>query len=76
MDETKQTSPMPPAQPVPPPRPSPAGPVVGIILIIIVLIIGALYFWGGQLNRNAPTPNAPTQSIGTLQNASSTGASR
>jgi len=28
-----------------------AGPIVGAIIVIIVLALGALYFWGAQLNQ-------------------------
>jgi flagellar basal body-associated protein FliL len=33
------------------------GPLVGSIIIIIILVVGAIYFWGGKLNKteeNAP----------------------
>ena len=31
---------------------SSSGAIIGIIIIIIILIIGALYLWGGKLNKN------------------------
>lgn len=27
------------------------GPLIGIIIIVVVLVIGGLYFWGSQLNK-------------------------
>lgn len=30
------------------------GPAVGIIIIVIVLVLGALYFWGRNLEEGAP----------------------
>lgn len=36
-----------------PPHRKPIGPMVGTIIIVLLLIIGALYFWGASLNRQA-----------------------
>jgi len=46
------------------------GPVVGIIIIVIVLVIGALYFWGAQLNRQSPedTSTPPLSSSDSIEN--------
>jgi len=33
-----------------------SGPLVGIIIIVFLLSIGALYFWGAQLNGREPQP--------------------
>jgi hypothetical protein len=38
---------------------SSAGPIVGTIIIVILLVLGALYFWGAQLNRNAMKNQLP-----------------
>jgi len=55
---------IPPTQPA---APKSAGPVVGIIIIIVVLVIGALYFWGDQLNKQ--TPQTQEIPIGALDQA-------
>ncbi len=44
---------------LPPGKPAGVGPMVGIVIIMIVLIIGALYFWGQQLNRERPENDLP-----------------
>ena len=31
----------------------PAGPVIGAVIIILILVVGALYFWGAKLNKEA-----------------------
>ena len=54
MDQPNQTPPV--QQPAPAKS---AGPIVGIIIIIVVLIIGALYFYGAQLNHQ-PAPEINT----------------
>ncbi len=28
-----------------------SGPIVGVVVIILVLVVGALYFWGAELNK-------------------------
>lgn len=33
------------------PEKSSAGPVIGAIIVIVILALGALYFWGAQLNQ-------------------------
>jgi tellurite resistance protein TehA-like permease len=33
------------------------GPLVGIFIIVILFVIGALYFWGEQLNRQSAAPS-------------------
>lgn len=33
-----------------------SGPIVGIVIIVFLLSIGALYFWGAQLNGQEPQP--------------------
>ena len=53
----------------------PAGPVIGVVIIILILIVGALYFWGAQLNKEAnQTPddilNAEDQTLNQLQTQS------
>lgn len=48
MDEQNQTPPV--TQPA---KQKSIGPVIGTVIIVIVLIIGALYFWGAKLNRDA-----------------------
>lgn len=30
-----------------------SGPIIGVIVIVIMLILGGLYFWGAQLNRES-----------------------
>lgn len=35
----------------------PVGPIVGIVVIVLLLIVGALYFWGEQLNKQATVPS-------------------
>ena len=51
---------------LPPGHKSGAGPVVGVIIIVIVLILGGLYFWGAQLNREEePLPLIPGDSTST-----------
>lgn len=35
------------------------GPVVGAVIIILVLALGALYFWGAQLNKEKETDTLP-----------------
>lgn len=35
----------------------PVGPLVGIVIIMLLLIVGALYFWGEQLNKQTPEPS-------------------
>ncbi len=37
-------------------RSSGAGPVVGIFIVVALLIVGGLYFWGAQLNRDTQQP--------------------
>ena len=32
------------------------GPTVGIVVIVILLLLGALYFWGEQLNMKSKNP--------------------
>ena len=34
------------------------GAFIGIVIIIIVLVVGALYFWGAQLEKQEALPNA------------------
>ena len=31
----------------------PAGPIIGTIIVVILLVLGALYFLGARLNRQA-----------------------
>lgn len=38
---------------------SPVGPTVGVVIILVLLILGALYFWGANLNRPNPNDNLP-----------------
>lgn len=52
------------------------GPVVGTIIIVAVLVIGGLYYWGAQLNKQvavdetvtgeqiAAEPDASTEALG------------
>lgn len=42
-----------------------SGPIVGIIIIVFLLIIGALYFWGAELNEREqqPLPFIPGDSV-------------
>ncbi|OHA17921.1 MAG: hypothetical protein A2664_01020 [Candidatus Taylorbacteria bacterium RIFCSPHIGHO2_01_FULL_46_22b] len=37
------------------------GPIIGIIIIIVVLLVGALYFWGGTLNKSTMPIESPEQ---------------
>lgn len=53
----------------------PAGPVIGAVIIILILVVGALYFWGAKLNREAnQTPedilNTEDQTLNQLQTQS------
>ncbi|HEY4496053.1 MAG TPA: hypothetical protein VJC04_01710 [Candidatus Paceibacterota bacterium] len=53
----------------------PAGPVIGAVIIILILIVGALYFWGAKLNKEAnQTPddilNTEDQTLNQLQTQS------
>lgn len=53
----------------------PAGPVIGAVIIILILVVGALYFWGAKLNKEAnQTPedilNAEDQTVDQLQTQS------
>ncbi|KKT74896.1 MAG: hypothetical protein UX21_C0048G0004 [Microgenomates group bacterium GW2011_GWC2_45_8] len=53
----------------------PAGPVIGAVIIILILVVGALYFWGAKLNKEAnQTPedilNAEDQTLNQLQTQS------
>lgn len=44
--------PMQPQQPTPPKEEKGGmGPLIGSIIVIIILVIGAIYFWGGMLNK-------------------------
>lgn len=57
------------------PENKPAGPVIGVVIIILILIVGALYFWGAKLNKEASrTPedilNAEDQTLNQLQTQS------
>ena len=29
------------------------GPIIGVIVIVVMLVLGGLYFWGAQLNRES-----------------------
>ncbi|RJQ34897.1 hypothetical protein C4556_01270 [Candidatus Parcubacteria bacterium] len=51
MDQAPYTSPIPPAPAQQAPASSSLGPVIGAIIVILVLGLGALYFWGAQLNE-------------------------
>lgn len=57
-----QTQTPPSMQPIQPMKQKSIGPVIGIVIIVIVLIIGALYFWGARLNRQAPVEAQPLSS--------------
>lgn len=35
---------------------TPVGPTVGIVIIVLLLLVGALYFWGQQLNKADHNP--------------------
>ena len=53
----------------------PAGPVIGAVIIILILVVGALYFWGAKLNKEAnQTPedilSAEDQTLNQLQTQS------
>ncbi|MEK7088207.1 MAG: hypothetical protein AAB952_00485 [Patescibacteria group bacterium] len=53
----------------------PAGPVIGVVIIILILVVGALYFWGAKLNKEAnQTPedilSAEDQTLNQLQTQS------
>lgn len=37
----------------------PLGPLVGAGIVVILLIIGALYFWGAELNKQPQQDNLP-----------------
>jgi len=42
------------------------GPLIGIIIILVLLIVGAFYFWGARLNKEASLQNqAPYIPAGT-----------
>ncbi len=79
MDQFNQNpvQPIPPSQPI---QPEPAetkggiGPLVGSIIVIVILIIGAIYFWGGKLNRidtlpaeNNPAALSTNNEMGTIE---------
>lgn len=55
MDQSPNISPAPDVGPTPQPeavkQSSSAGPVIGIVIVIVLLALGALYFWGAQLNQ-------------------------
>lgn len=40
-----------PPQTSPQPEKSSAGPIIGAVIVIVILALGALYFWGAQLNQ-------------------------
>ncbi|HEY4495758.1 MAG TPA: hypothetical protein VJC04_00135 [Candidatus Paceibacterota bacterium] len=53
----------------------PAGPIIGVVIIILILVVGALYFWGAKLNKEAnQTPenilSAEDQTLNQLQTQS------
>ncbi|OHA27108.1 MAG: hypothetical protein A3D52_02245 [Candidatus Taylorbacteria bacterium RIFCSPHIGHO2_02_FULL_44_36] len=55
----------------------PAGPVIGAVIIILILVVGALYFWGAKLNKEAnQTPedilNTEDQTLNQLQTQGTT----
>lgn len=31
----------------------PVGPIIGAGIVVVLLIIGALYFWGAELNKSS-----------------------
>ncbi len=45
-------------------RRSGSGPIVGVSIIVVLLIVGALYFWGAELNETEvqPLPLIPAES--------------
>lgn len=77
MDSNQTTPPPPTQSPITPPRAPelPASPekllptahggswgaFIGIAIIIIVLIVGALYFWGAQLEKQDRIENAAVE---------------
>ncbi len=48
-----------------PKRRSGTGPIVGVFIIVLLLVVGALYFWGAELNRAdaQPLPFIPGDSV-------------
>lgn len=38
-----------------PSRPVGFGPIVGVIIVVVLMLLGALYFWGAQLNQKQET---------------------
>lgn len=38
---------------------SSAGPLIGTAIVVILLLLGALYFWGAQLNRQKTMEQLP-----------------
>ena len=53
MDQAPYTPPATPS-PTEPTQKNSAGPIIGTIIVIVLLALGALYFWGAQLNQQAP----------------------
>ncbi|RJR12778.1 hypothetical protein C4585_03225 [Candidatus Parcubacteria bacterium] len=49
MDQAPYTPPQNPTSPAP--EKSSAGPIIGAVIVIVILALGALYFWGAQLNE-------------------------
>ncbi|MDO8514513.1 MAG: hypothetical protein Q7S50_03155 [bacterium] len=43
----------------PPAHKSSTGPIVGTIIIVVLLVVGALYFWGAQLNQRDAEDQLP-----------------
>jgi len=41
------------------------GPLIGSIIVIVILVIGAIYFWGGTLNKQegAPVDEQPAAAL-------------
>lgn len=51
---------------LPPHHKKSAGPMIGTVIVVIMLILGALYFWGEKLNKEAQQYQAPLIPNGTV----------
>lgn len=52
------------------PEKSSTGALIGSIIVIIILILGAIYFWGGKLNKSEntmPTENTETSVVSDIE---------
>lgn len=66
MNEQPNTSPM--NTPIEPKKASSIGPIVGILIIVIILLVGGLYFWGEQRDKESAM-EAARQEAAQIENA-------